>query len=292
MDWGYDNIRYVFSSMERWIPLFLESIGYSAWERVFERPEGYPYYHWLHTLEGEGRFELLGETVKLTKGQGVLLTPFTPHSYYPASDRWSTIYITFGGSAASAIMESLNMNTSMFYEEEDQSFDKLFKGLLHRIGLAEPHSEIEVSSDLYHFLMQLRQYGMLNSEPSLSQSYRKLAPIVNWMEQHLADNIGLQEIAEHANIGTHALHELFQQAFAMSPYSYFIQLRIREAKRIMLQQPGRALREVAEHTGFNDVSHFVATFRKKEGITPGKYRELHLTADEAERGRQQDQIDN
>src|SRR5690606_41735777 len=80
LEWGNENIRYVFSTIERSLPLYLESIGYSAWERIFQRPEGYPYYHWLHTLEGEGHFELLGEAVKLTKGKGVLLTPFTPHS--------------------------------------------------------------------------------------------------------------------------------------------------------------------------------------------------------------------
>ena len=284
MRWGNENIRYVFTPMERWLPLFLESIGYSAWERIFERPEGYPYYHWLHTLDGEGRFELFGDTFRLTKGQGVLLTPFTPHSYYPASDRWATIYLTFGGSAAPAIMESLGMNTSIYYEEgDDQSFDDLFLDLLLRIERSPSHSDIEVSSDLYHFLMRLRKFGMINNGPSLSQYYRKLAPILHWMEQHLADNIGLQEIAEYANMGIHGLHELFQQAFDMSPYSYFLQMRLREAKRILLQHPNKALREVAEQTGFNDVSHFVATFRKKEGITPGKYRELHLTVDQKER---------
>lgn len=284
LEWGNENIRYVFSTIERSLPLYLESIGYSAWERIFHRPEGYPYYHWLHTLEGEGHFELLGEAVKLTKGKGVLLTPFTPHSYYPASDRWSTIYITFGGASAASIMQALNMNESTFYEEEDHQFGKLFSDLFQRISNAESHSNFEVSADLYSFLMQLRKYGMLNSQPSLSQYYRKLRPVVTWMEQHISDNIGLQEISDQSGIGINQLHELFQQAFGLSPYSYLIQLRIQKAKRMLLDDPDLALRQVAEHTGFNDVSHFVATFRKKEGITPGKYRELHLTSEEQEVG--------
>lgn len=283
MKWGDENIRYVFTPMERWLPLFLESIGYSAWERYFERPEGYPYYHWLHTLDGEGRFELYGDSFRLTRGKGVLLAPFTPHCYYPVSDRWATIYLTFGGTAAPAILESLGLDTTVFYEEgDDHSFDRLFHDLLLRIERSPSHSDIEVSSDLYLFLVRLRKFGMMNDTPSLSQYYRRLAPILNWMEQHLADNVGLAEIAEHANMGIHALHELFQQAFGMSPYSYFLQMRLREAKRIMLQHPHKALREVAEQTGFRDVSHFVATFRKKEGITPGKYRELHLNTEQKE----------
>lgn len=278
MEWGDDNIRYVFSSLERSLPLYLESIGYSAWERIFQRPEGYPYYHWLHTLYGEGRFELHGESVILSQGKGVLLTPFTPHSYYPTSERWSTIYITFGGAAAEAIMKALDMERSTIYEQsEDQHFDAWFDALLQCVVSSDNYSNMEVSSELYKFLLQLRKFGMLNDRPSLSQYYRKLEPVVSWMEQHMGANIGLQEISDYADIGIHGLHELFQQAFDMSPYSYLLQLRLRQAKRIMLEQPQLALREVAEQTGFNDVSHFVATFRKKEGVTPGKYRQLHLS---------------
>lgn len=278
MEWGDDNIRYVFSSLERSLPLYMESIGYSAWERIFQRPEGYPYYHWLHTLYGEGRFELHGESVILSQGKGVLLTPFTPHSYYPTSERWSTIYITFGGAAAEAIMKALDMERSTIYEQsEDQHFDAWFDALLQCVASSDNYSNMEVSSELYKFLLQLRKFGMLNDQPSLSQYYRKLEPVVSWMEQHMSDNIGLQEISDYAGIGINGLHELFQQAFDMSPYSYLLQLRLRQAKRIMLEQPQLALREVAEQTGFNDVSHFVATFRKKEGVTPGKYRQLHLS---------------
>ncbi|MNC81951.1 DNA-binding transcriptional regulator GadX [compost metagenome] len=46
----------------------------------------------------------------------------------------------------------------------------------------------------------------------------------------------------------------------------------------MVTHPEMALKEVSLLAGFNDVSHFVATFRKKEGITPAKYRELHLSS--------------
>lgn len=282
MHWGDDSIRYVFSSLERSLPLYLESIGFNASERTIHRPEGYPYYHWLHTLEGEGHFELHGEIAKLSKGRGVLLRPFTPHSYYPASDHWSTIYITFGGKAAAAIMDALDMDASTFYEEGDsQSFSELFNDLFGRIHRTASLSYVEVSTELYYFLMQLRQFGILHNGSSLSHYYQQLQPVINWMEQHLADNIGLQEIAEQTNISIHAMQELFQQAFQMSPYSYLIQLRIREAKKIIMQHPELALREVAGRTGFNDVSHFVATFRKKEGITPGQYRKLHHTEHEA-----------
>ncbi|WP_340025535.1 AraC family transcriptional regulator [Paenibacillus sp. FSL K6-1096] len=281
MKWDDENIRCVFNSLERSLPLFIETIGYSAWELKFVRPDGYPYYHWLYTLSGEGSFEMEGKHFALTAGKGVLLTPFTPHSYHPLSDsdRWSTIYITFGGTAASAILESLNMNVSAVYTEADQvSFADVIGEIYDKADRDGEFSGLESSTELYHFLMLLRKYGMRNDQPSLSQYYDKLRPVVHWMESNCSANVGLPEIVEQAQISVSYLNELFRDAFGMSPYSFLIQLRIRQAKKIMVTNPDMALKEVSLLAGFNDVSHFVATFRKKEGITPAKYRELHLSA--------------
>ncbi len=52
------KIRYTFSSIEKTLPLFIESIGYNPQEEDFARPEGYPYYHWLQTLEGVETFSI------------------------------------------------------------------------------------------------------------------------------------------------------------------------------------------------------------------------------------------
>ncbi|MDQ0090932.1 AraC-like DNA-binding protein [Paenibacillus anaericanus] len=279
MRWSNENIRCVFNSLERSLPLYVETIGYSAWERIFNRPDGYPYYHWLHTLEGEGIFEFSGSRVSLTAGKGVLITPFTPHFYYPVSDRWSTAYITFGGVAVAAILDSIGMNQSAIYTESDQfSFTNVIGEMIHKVDRDAEFSGLESSTELYHFLMLLKKFGMPNDQPSLSQYYDKLRPVVQWMEENCSANVGLPEIVGQANMSVSYLNELFRDAFGMSPYSFLIQLRIREAKKIMVTNPGMALKEVSLLAGYNDVSHFVATFRKKEGITPAKYRELHLAA--------------
>lgn len=284
MRWSNENIRFVFKSLERSLPLYIETVGYSAWERIFNRPDGYPYYHWLHTLEGEGVFEFSGTEISLSAGKGALLTPFTPHSYYPVSDRWSTAYITFGGVAVSAILDSLEMNQSAIYTEADQiSFTNVIGKLFQKAADQDTEfSGLESSTELYHFLMLLKKFGMRNDQPSLSQFYDKLRPVVQWMEQNCSANVGLPEIVEQANMSVSYLNELFRDAFGMSPYSFLIQLRIREAKKIMVTNPSMALKEVSVLAGYNDVSHFVATFRKKEGITPAKYRDLHLSTQAVE----------
>lgn len=245
------------------------------------RPEGYPYYHWLQTIEGKGCFELSGERIWLTPGKSVLLTPFTPHSYYPLSPRWSTVYITFGGTAAPVILDALDMNVSACYTETSPSFfSDLVKEMIEKASQDTEFSRYESSTEMYRFLMLLKKMAMRNDRPSLSQYYDKLRPVVRWMERNLASNIGLPEIADQANLSISYLNELFHDAFGVSPYSFLIQLRIREAKTMLITHPQKPLKEVAMMTGFNDVSHFVATFRRKEKMTPAKYRDLHLESEE------------
>lgn len=271
--------RFTFSVSDNPLPLYIESIGYNDHELDFDRPEGYPYYHWLQTCKGEGVFCFGDQEVAMTPGKAVLLTPYTAHSYYSdhsADVLWSTLYITFSGSAIDPILNSLGMNCSAIYEEtQNISFVKLVASMLTKIEEKDHYLEYESSADLYHFLLMLKKYGKMNSKFSISQTYEEIRPIVEWLEQVYPQNIGLLEMSEKAKVSSQHLNTMFHDTFGISPYSFLVQLRIREAKRLLITDPSLTLKDVASLVGFNGVSHFVSTFKRREGITPSVYRNLH-----------------
>ncbi|UOQ50087.1 AraC family transcriptional regulator [Gracilibacillus caseinilyticus] len=273
--------RFTFSVSENPLPLYIESIGYNPYELDFHRPEGYPYYHWLQTVDGEGTIELANQTFSLPKGKGILLTPYTPHSYYSNHDaktHWKTYYITFTGAAIDAILNALDMNFSALYEEtEDISFHQNMEKMIIKLeNDQDPHHlSHEISADLYQFIMHLKKYGKMNDRLSVLQSFEKIKVIVEWLEQVYPQDIGLYEISEKAEVSSQHLNKMFHDTFGISPYSFLVQLRIREAKRIMITDRELSLKEIAKKVGFNGVSHFVSTFKKREGITPSTYRSLH-----------------
>ncbi|QDP41925.1 AraC family transcriptional regulator [Radiobacillus deserti] len=269
------KIRHTFSTIEKSLPLFIESIGFNPQEEDFARPEGYPYYHWLQTLEGTGSFSFSGEEYILTPGKGIFLTPFTPHSYRTTGTKWSTLYVTFGGSSVDSILNSLELNFSALYtESDDVPFSSLLLDMLKKVEKDSEFTKLELSRDLYSFIIMLKQYGKLKMQRSLSDSFDKIKPVVEWLEEHYSENIGLAEMADIMKMSSQYLTTIFRGTFGISPYSFLIQLRIREAKKKLLADHSIPLKEIAEQVGFNDVSHFVATFRKIEGITPKKYRNL------------------
>lgn len=271
--------RFTFSVSDNPLPLYIESIGYNHRELEFDRPEGYPYYHWLQTYKGQGIFYFADQEFILPPGKSVLLTPYTSHSYHsdPSfGDEWSTFYITFSGGAIDAILNSLDMNYSAIYEETEKvSFIDIVQEILKEIELEDHHLEFESSAELYRFLMMLKKYGKIGNKLSILQSYETIRPIVEWLELMYPENIGLLEISEKAQMSSQHLNTLFHDTFGISPYSFLVQLRIREAKTYLITDTNLTLKEVSKLVGFNGVSHFVSTFKRREGVTPSVYRSLH-----------------
>lgn len=271
--------RYTFSISDKPLPLYIESIGFNPHELDIYRPEGYPYYHWLQTYQGEGFFNFAGQEFTLTPGKAVLLTPYTPHFYYSdhsVEEEWSTLYMTFNGAAIDHILNALDMNYSAFYEETAEvSFGLKIQNMLEEIVLGTNHIEFDSSASLYRFILTLKEYGKVNNKLSISQSYKNIRPIVEWLELMYPKNIGLSDISEKAQMSSQHLNTLFHSAFGISPYSFLVQLRIRESKRLLITNPDLTINEVSKLVGFNSVSHFVSAFKKREEITPSVYRSLH-----------------
>lgn len=277
-----EKIRYTFSPLEKRLPLYIDSIGYNPFELDFDRPEGFPYYHWLQTVNGEGLVEINNQEFILKKGCGVLLAPYTPHKYQPnyqTTSDWSTIYLTFSGSAIENIIEALEMNHSFIYHENIEGvLYRMIQDILTFISTQQANLAIlnlDLSAKIYHFMIGLKKYITIDEQITRIHSYDKIKPIVEWLEQVYPENIGLLEISEQAKMSSQHLNTLFHETFQLSPYAFLVKLRLREAKRLLLTDKEMTLNEVAKLVGFNSASHFVSTFKNHEKMTPKQYRELH-----------------
>jgi len=54
-----------------------------------------------------------------------------------------------------------------------------------------------------------------------------------------------------------------------------VQYRLKKAKELLVNHPYLDIKTIAFRTGFNDVSHFVATFRRETGYTPLSFKKLY-----------------
>lgn len=78
-----------------------------------------------------------------------------------------------------------------------------------------------------------------------------------------------------AKIGMQPAHmsKIFKEKYGISLLDYIANIRVQHAKRLLREGKG-SIQEIGEKVGFLSSQVFIRTFKKKEGITPGKYREM------------------
>lgn len=79
----------------------------------------------------------------------------------------------------------------------------------------------------------------------------------------------LPQLAAEVGLRVPVLQVLFRQLFASSPYQYFQQARMQEARRLLQT---RSVSEVGFTLGFSNLSHFGRLFEKHHQLTPKKYQ--------------------
>ena len=90
-----------------------------------------------------------------------------------------------------------------------------------------------------------------------------------YLVDNLAEHTALDELAVVAGTSKFGLIRLFQRYVGMPPYAYQIGLRVERARRLLAA--GVAPAQAGAMVGFYDQSHFHRHFRRRCGMTPGRY---------------------
>lgn len=266
--------HFVTTEADRRLPLHLGSVGYLQHQHPISREDGFPCFHWLHTVEGCGVFSVNGRVERLSKNQGILLKPYVPHSYQAETPTWSVWYLTFDGALAGPITAALDLQhmRPIGWEPETPL------AVIHREFAVKCRRSFDLagiggSLEVYRFLARLRQYGQVSGRLSLSKGHERLTPVYLLIEERYADpDLGLQALAAELSVSPQYLGALFRQSRGVSPYQYLLQFRIQKAKELLLADHSRPVRDIAEAVGFRSASHFIHTFRRLSGMTPAQFR--------------------
>jgi len=113
-------------------------------------------------------------------------------------------------------------------------------------------------------------------EPSLARwrlDDARVRRAVEFMAEHLEDDIGLGDIAAAAHLSPYHFARMFKNTMGMPPHRYLGQLRIDAAKR-MLASNELPLAQISAACRFSTQANFTRAFRRAVGVTPGEYRVL------------------
>jgi AraC family transcriptional regulator len=100
---------------------------------------------------------------------------------------------------------------------------------------------------------------------------RRLRRALDHIEAHLAEDIGLADIAAAAGLSPYHFARAFRAATGLPPYRYVTQARIARAQ-MLIATTELSLAQIAFESGFGSQGQFTATFTRIVGISPGRWR--------------------
>lgn len=133
--------------------------------------------------------------------------------------------------------------------------------------------ELRVRAALSEFLLAVAQrLPDLPSHPLKSRAeVGRVRQMLSFIQAHYTQPLRVEDIADSAFISRRACMRDFQHVLGVSPMQYVIELRVRRAKRLLLET-GLDLGDICAACGFQGQSYFTKTFREKTGVTPGRFR--------------------
>jgi AraC-like DNA-binding protein len=107
----------------------------------------------------------------------------------------------------------------------------------------------------------MRHIAMGNS------SLARVSRIIAWIKAHYAEPLAIDELADLAGMSPSALYAHFKSVTRMSPMQYRAQLRLQEARRLMIAE-GTEAAQAGFRVGYNSPSQFSREYARLYGAAP------------------------
>jgi AraC family transcriptional regulator, glycine betaine-responsive activator len=139
-----------------------------------------------------------------------------------------------------------------------------------------PDMAAQVAETVLHSPIRHHSENQRLSLPArIGARHPKLVAIIERMEENLEDPLSPSLLAKQAGLSTRQLERLFRRYLDRSPKRYYLELRLKKARSLLLQTDMSVI-NVALACGFSSPSHFSKCYRAFYGRTP--YRERGVPA--------------
>lgn len=123
-------------------------------------------------------------------------------------------------------------------------------------------------------LILRRRYGAPKATPRRRMlSNAEIGRVTDHLEADLAEPGGMDTLAALLDMDVFAFTRAFKETTGQAPHQYLIDRRMTRIKDLLLHSPD-SLAEIAYATGFSSQSHMTHAFRRRMGVSPGRWRNV------------------
>lgn len=262
------------SSTARSLPFYCTEAGiFYARKNFMTSRTNKESYLLFFTLDGKGTVSQNHETVTLEAGQALLIDCRTPQSYgtSPDSNKWVHCWIHLNGDGVAAMFPLINTENHMnVINVPKDSFTSQFDIFLKNLESDNTETVLQISLSI-HTLLTLMASEDLSNSIGQSSIQKIIEQNASYIRIHCCEKLNLVQLYQKTNLSKSYYMRLFKRFVGTSPYNYLLACRITKAREL-LECTDHTITEIAENTGFLDVSAFSVRFLAMTGESPLHYR--------------------
>ncbi len=126
-----------------------------------------------------------------------------------------------------------------------------------------------ITREIYYRLMLGPQGDALRRIAAADGKLQQISRAIDWIKRHYMEPFSIDTVAAEARMGSTAFHQYFKAVTQLSPLQYQKQLRLQEARSLML---GRALdaAQAGFEVGYESASQFTREYSRLFGAPPAR----------------------
>ena len=224
----------------------------------------------LYIAAESGRYIVGNYEYAVTAGDFVICNANIPHGEDPFQEHHIQTYCLVLSGAKLELEENQRPIISL---GKENAIGKLLPKLYQMFHKREGYSEVcrHFALGIYFLLQRMLIEREANPNPQKLKREQLIYKVVDYLNEHYAENLTLNQISEKFFISASNLSHAFKKETGLSPIQYIMQRRIGEAQSLPVET-SLPIQEIEFRLGFNDTAYFSKMFKKYVGVTPKEYR--------------------
>lgn len=239
-------------------------------------------------VEGEGTL-LVGDTINYyKKGDILVIGSNLPHVFKSDKNATSTSHML------TLFFTKESFGSSFFQLEELKEVQPFFKRSKHGFKLTSKQKiakglffKLESASKLNRFLILLQllktastaNYNSLSSfiynKKYTDNEGTRMRNVFEYTMNNFDRSISLETISEVANMTKNAFCKYFKKRTNKTYIQFLNELRLEHACRLLSTENEFSISDIAEQSGFNNMSNFNRQFMTFKKVSPSEYRKVN-----------------
>lgn len=240
-------------------------------------------------------FRLSTKTVRMEHQKILPFNPEQPHIAVEDTPINSLVALFFDVQFFNNIAKSVANTSELSFANMSFEYDVYLQNLLHEFvkelkfkqsGYELITQSIAIEAGV-HLIRRLRSNCLL---PAAERHYAEKTPIaraIEFMHANFQADLSLHDLAKEANLSLYHFSRVFKAEIGQTPMDYFVDLKIKHARKLLQKCRDKSITEICFESGFNNLSHFSKTFYKKVGITPSAFMKIYANKQQERENNQQ-----